>query len=264
MQGANIKIFSKNVEKIRKARKNSDLVIDIGNTRIKIAMFVNDKLVEVLSFSNQSAKEISGLIEKSGARRGILSAVTHVEPALKSLLSERMELLEVSKATKLPITIGYNSPETLGTDRIANAVAAAKFYAKSDVLIIDFGTCIKYDLVNADGIFCGGAIAPGVTMRFESMHRMTGKLPLISDWESSNVSWPGKSTRESMIAGVMLGIEGEMAQYIERAANDYDSLMIISTGGDFSFFEKAYKNIIFAHPYLTLEGLHEILKFNID
>ncbi len=252
------------MEKIRKAIKNSDLVIDIGNTRIKIAMFVNDKLVEILSFSNQSAKEITGLIEKSGARRAILSAVTEVESGLKSVLSERIELLEMNSDTKLPVAINYKTPKTLGTDRIANAVAAAKFYPQSDVLIVDFGTCIKYDLVNAAGIYCGGAIAPGVAMRFESMHKMTGKLPLISDWESSMVTWPGRSTRESMIAGVMLGIEGEITQYIERAANDYDNLMIISTGGDYSFFEKAYKNIIFAHPYLTLEGLHEILKFNID
>jgi type III pantothenate kinase len=252
------------VNKIEKATKNSDLVIDIGNTRIKLAMFVDDALVEVISFAYESIGEISNIIDKFGAKRAILSAVTQVDSELIRILSERTRLLELKHDTPVPIAIDYATPRTLGVDRIANAVAAAKFYPDTDVLVIDFGTCIKYDLIDSKSVFRGGAISPGVAMRFKCMHKMTGKLPDITSWDAEDAHWPGRSSESSMKAGVLLGVQGEMMQFIESAADEYDQLIIISTGGDFNLFEKAFKNIIFAHPYLTLEGLHEILKYNID
>jgi type III pantothenate kinase len=149
-------------------------------------------------------------------------------------------------------------------DRVANAVGAHLLYPETNVLVIDFGTCIKYDLMEKEGVFKGGAIAPGVSMRFKSMHQMTGKLPDIKHWKRQEVSWPGKSTRGCMVTGVIEGIQSEMSQYMNVATELYGNLTVISTGGDFSFFEKAFKNLIFVHPYLTLQGLHEILKFNMD
>ncbi len=244
--------------------KNSDLVIDIGNTRMKIGLFVNDQLDGVLNFSNQSVKHVEKLIESTGAQRGVMSSVTEVNKSLYALLQEELDMLELNQHTKVPIHLNYETPETLGMDRLANAVGAAKLYPKTNVLFIDFGTCIKYDLIDEGGVFQGGAIAPGLPMRFQAMHKMTGKLPKIKHWLKRDTVWPGKSTHGCMVAGVVQGIQAEMDQYINSATDIYANLTVISTGGDFSFFEKAFKNIIFAHPYLTLEGLHEILKFNMD
>jgi type III pantothenate kinase len=242
----------------------SDIVIDVGNTRMKVALYVNERLDGVLSFSNQALKHVEKLLESSGASRCIMSTVKAINPSLYKLLDSRLDMLVMDAHTKVPIAVGYDTPETLGSDRLANAVGAAKLYPGQNVLVVDFGTCIKYDLVNAEGVFCGGAIAPGIAMRFKSMSKMTGKLPHIKQWSNGDAVWPGKSTHGSMVAGVVQGIQAEMAQYINTASDVYGNLTVISTGGDFVFFEKAFKNIIFAHPYLTLEGLHEILKFNMD
>ncbi len=264
LAGRKYKDIFKTVNKNHTSTKKTDLVIDIGNSRIKMASFRDDKLLEVISFRKKSVDEISGLISKFGSRHAILSTVTAVDPKLYDLLNQSLNIIELKPDTPIPIELDYDTPGTLGVDRIANGVAAAKFYPGSDVLIIDFGTCIKYDLIEAGKFFRGGAITPGLNMRFKSMHQMTGKLPLITQWESEKNTWPGKSTRHSMASGVIQGVQGEMMQFIELAASDFDDLIIISTGGDYTPFEKAFKNIIFAHPYLTLEGLHEILKYNVN
>ncbi|MCA1750289.1 MAG: type III pantothenate kinase [Flavobacteriales bacterium] len=244
--------------------KKSDLVIDNGNTRMKIGLFIDSRLDGVLSFSNHSVKDVEKLIETSGALRGVMSSVTEVHKPLYDLLKGELDMLEISPATKIPISLDYDTPHTLGMDRVANAAGAYLLYPDTNVLVIDFGTCIKYDLIDSGGTFRGGAIAPGVSMRFKSMHEMTGKLPYIKHWTHKEVTWPGKSTQECMVTGVIEGIQSEMSQYISTASGIYGNLTVISTGGDFSFFEKAFKNLIFAHPYLTLQGLHEILKFNMD
>lgn len=245
-------------------QKDSDIVIDIGNTRMKVALYVNNSLDGVLSFSNQALKHVEKLIESSGASRCVISSVKQINPTLYSMLDSKLSMLMMTPETKVPLQVQYDTPHTLGSDRLANAVGAAKRYPAQNVLVIDFGTCIKYDMVEAEGGFCGGAIAPGLSMRFKAMSKMTGKLPHIKQWSNGDAVWPGKSTHGSMVAGVVQGIQAEMAQYITSASDLYGNLTVISTGGDFVFFEKAFKNIIFAHPYLTLEGLHEILKFNMD
>ena len=175
-----------------------------------------------------------------------------------------MKILEFNHTTRLPIEIDYSTPTSLGTDRIANAVGAYKAYPKTNVLIIDFGTCIKFDVITAKGVFKGGAISPGVQMRFKAMHQMTGMLPLIKEWSENDEHWPGKNTKGSMVSGVIEGIHAEILRYIDLGNEHYNKLTVIATGGDFSFFDKAFKNIIFANPYLTLHGLHEILLYNMD
>lgn len=244
--------------------EKSDVVIDLGNTRMKVALFCNGKLDGVLSFSKEANKKVMALIEEAGAKRAILSNVSRVKQSLLDSLKEHLRFLPFDASTKLPLELDYRTPLTLGTDRLANAVAATKFYPGRNVLIIDFGTCIKFDLVSADEVFLGGAISPGLQMRFRSMHKMTGRLPRITDWKERELIWPGKDTRSSMISGVLQGVEAEISHYMSQAAERYDHLMVVATGGDYSFFEKAFKNIIFAHPYLTLMGLHEILCYNMD
>ncbi len=244
--------------------KKSDLVIDLGNTRMKVALFVNGALDGVLWLSKENHSDLEHLIDTSGATRTIVSAVTEFDESIFAMLRARTDVVKMESNTPIPISIDYKTPQTLGTDRIANACGAAKLYPGKNVLVIDFGTCVKYDLLEASGVFCGGAIAPGLRMRFDAMHQMTGKLPHILSWEASDAIWPGKSTVSSMVTGAIQGIQAEIAQYITTANDNYEELTVITTGGDYAFFEKAFKNIIFAHPYLTLVGLHEILKYNLD
>jgi len=240
----------------------SDMVIDIGNTRMKVALFVNDNLDGVLSFSNRAHKKVADLLEKTTPQRGILSNVSKLNKPVANLFNRNMELIKFGYTTEVPIQLNYKTPKTLGTDRIANAVGAHKHYPDQNVLIIDFGTCIKYDIVTESGVFEGGAISPGVKMRFKAMSKMTGKLPRIKAWKESEEIWPGKDTRSSMASGVVQGIQSEILRYMDISREHYDNLIVIATGGDFGFFDKAFKNLIFAHPYLTLQGLHEILKYN--
>jgi type III pantothenate kinase len=244
-------------------KTKSDVVIDVGNTRMKVALFTDAKLDGVLSFSNKAEKKVLEVIDEAGAQRAIMSNVSKLRKGLLSSLSERVEFLLMDQDLAYPIKMDYDIPETLGTDRLANAVAAAKFYENKNVLIIDFGTCIKYDLVSSEGVFLGGSIAPGLQMRFKSMHKMTRRLPRIKEFENGEKIWPGKSTRNSMVAGVIQGVEAEISHYINEGNSTFENLNVIATGGDYSFFEKAFKNIIFADPYLTLRGLHEILRYNM-
>ena len=240
------------------------MVIDIGNTRMKVALFVKNELDGVLTFSNRAHKQVAELIENAQAQRGIISNVTNLPQPVSEVFQENLKILEFNHTTRLPIEIDYSTPTSLGTDRIANAVGAYKAYPKTNVLIIDFGTCIKFDVITAKGVFKGGAISPGVQMRFKAMHQMTGMLPLIKEWSENDEHWPGKNTKGSMVSGVIEGIHAEILRYIDLGNEHYNKLTVIATGGDFSFFDKAFKNIIFANPYLTLHGLHEILLYNMD
>lgn len=244
--------------------KKIDMAIDIGNTRMKVALFVKGELDGVLTFSNRAYRQVAQLIEKAGAKRGVISNVSKMTRPLADVFEENLELLQVGQDTIFPIKINYKTPETLGADRIANAVAAAKLYPNRNILVIDFGTCIKYDVVTDKGEFIGGAIAPGLQMRLKSMYMMTGLLPRIKEWESFEEIWPGKDTRSSMVSGVVQGIQAEILRYIDISNEHYKNLTVIATGGDYGFFDKVFKNIIFAHPYLTLWGLHEILLINLD
>lgn len=244
------------------SQQKSDMVIDIGNTRMKVALFVGDNLDGVLSLSNRAHKKVADLLEKTNPQRGILSNVSKLNKPVAALFKQNLELIYFKHGTEIPIGLDYQTPKTLGTDRIANAVGAHKIYPNNNVLIIDFGTCIKYDIVTKGGIFSGGAIAPGIHMRFRSMNKMTGNLPKIKDWKESEEIWPGKDTRSSMTSGVIQGIQSEILRYMDLSAEHFEDLVVIATGGDYSFFDKAFKNLIFAHPYLTLKGLHEILKYN--
>jgi type III pantothenate kinase len=230
---------------------------------MKVALFTDSKLDGVLSISNKSTKKVLEVIDESSATRAIMSNVSKLREGLLKGLDERLEFVLMTPKIKVPLKVNYKTLKTLGTDRLANAVFASKFYPGKNVLIIDFGTCIKYDLIQEDGAYLGGAIAPGLQMRFKSMSKMTKRLPLIENWRNHEKSWPGNTTRGSMVSGVMQGVEAEIMHYIEEGNNRYDNLTVVATGGDYSYFEKAFKNIIFADPYLTLRGLHEILIYNM-
>jgi type III pantothenate kinase len=237
-----------------------NIVCDLGNTLCKLAIFEESNIIVRSQFENLSETQLKEFMAQYKLDGSIISSVINQDSFINDRLSKEKKFINLSKNTKLPIVINYKTPETLGNDRIANAVAANSLFPDADVLVIDCGTCIKYDFVNERNIYQGGAISPGLKMRYKALHEYTQKLPLIEDGE--NFSLIGKSTVESITSGVMNGMISEMEGFINRYYNNYKNLTVILTGGDLTYFEKAFKKPIFAHSFLTLLGLNEILLFN--
>lgn len=180
--------------------------------------------------------------------------------------SERKKILAVpglrflTSATELPIRNLYLTPKTLGTDRLANAVAGNFLFPRKNVLVIDVGTCIKYDFVNARAEYLGGSISPGLSMRFRAMHEFTGKLPMVSEERPKVLT--GRSTSEAMQTGVFAGVEEEIRGVISRYKKKYVQLAVVITGGDSRRFVRELNLSIFAAPDLVNLGLNEITRFN--
>ena len=193
--------------------------------------------------------------------QAILSSVKPVDDEILQFLSESFDLfIELDHETELPIKNLYETPETLGKDRIAAAVGANEFFPDQNLLIIDAGTAITYDLVSEKNEFIGGNISPGLQMRFKALNQFTGKLPLVSYFdEFQNI---GRNTTEAIRAGVQNGILYEIAQTIELFNKNYKNLQIVMTGGDSIFFDKKLNYTIFVHFNITLIGLNRILEYN--
>ena len=191
----------------------------------------------------------------------ILSSVKAVEPEITGYLSGNFEFfLELDHLTRLPIENIYETPETLGKDRLAAAIGANELFQDQNLLIIDAGTAITYDLVSKKNQFVGGNISPGLEMRFKALNHFTDKLPLIS--YSDEFQTIGTNTTDAIRAGVQNGILFEMAQTMELFNRNYQNLHIIMTGGDSNFFDKKLNYSIFVHFNLTLIGLNRILEYN--
>lgn len=241
------------------------LCIDVGNTRTKVGEFEDDELLRVHTFSNEEVLKNSKMLDEMELEAVILSSVNQKVSKSLDLNNKKFFTLELSHATPLPIKTLYLTPETLGKDRIALAVGAYKTFPRTNVLVIDAGTCITYDFINREGVFLGGAISPGIQMRLKSMHFGTDSLPMIQ-WDPKSKALPelnGNSTISSMLSGVVNGVNGEMTSFIVKYSKNRPDLRVILSGGDADFFEKELKNGIFADPNLVLKGLNEILRYNL-
>lgn len=238
-----------------------DLIIDVGNTRAKAAVFENDRLIEVVVFNKQEIiYEIKKITEKYAIKGAIISAVASLSDEKTEKLHEVLELLELNHETKVPFKNKYTTPKTLGVDRIALASYANTKYAGKNTLLIDAGTCITFDFVNKKGMYLGGAISPGLKMRYQSLHNYTSKLPLLTT--NTPKSFIGDNTDNCIHAGVVNGIINEIDGTIDQYKSKYGDLTVVLTGGDTIFLAKQLKNYIFANPNSVLEGLHEILIYN--
>jgi type III pantothenate kinase len=239
-----------------------NLVIDIGNSHIKLATF-NGKgdLFEDFRKEKSAFSEIINLIEKIPAQKAIISAVGRLEPEYREIFIKSFpELIFLNKNTPLPIKVLYKTPETLGLDRIAAAAGAHLIFPGYHVLIIDMGTAITIDMLTARGEFLGGNISPGMQTRFRALHDYTAKLPLIAP----DNTYPefGTDTRTAIAAGVQQGIIYEIDRYIDACEQQYPGCKFIITGGDAGFIVSRLKRPIFAKPELVLAGLNSILEFN--
>ena len=236
------------------------LILDIGNTRTKAAVFDGDQLVDHVTVTGNGADRLEALARIHGPFQStMIASVAGTEPELDGLLFGK--LIRVRSGLKLPLKISYKTPETLGADRLANAVGAVHINPGRNCLVIDAGTCIKYDLITADGTYPGGMISPGIAMRFKALHKFTGKLPALKN-DGNIPALIGQSTDGSMRSGVINGAFLEAEGVIGKLESEYGQLDVILTGGDAGLFEGTLKNTIFAAPHLTLTGLKVILDHN--
>lgn len=236
------------------------LAIDIGNTRTKVAAFAGKELVEVEESRTMNVPTLLKLRKKYGAAYVIISSVKHLTKKMKSFIEESPTCFLLSPFMKLPFTIDYKTPETLGLDRLAAVAGAWARFPKKNSLVIDAGTCIKYDLITSNGAYLGGNISPGVRMRLEAMHLLTNKLPQVEPPE--RYERVGTDTRSALQVGACVGAMYEMEGFISNYKKTFDKLNILLTGGDSQFFVNHLKTKIFTHPHLVLEGLNEILDYN--
>lgn len=238
------------------------LAVDIGNTKIKAAVFEDNVLVTKVVFDRSEYEE---KIEKffdqyKKISASILSSVGGDNFELLSLLEKKAPLVIVNRDFNFPFQNKYSTPGTLGIDRMVLAGGAVLQYAGQNRLVMDAGTCITYDFIDKDNNYLGGAISPGLMMRYEAMHTFTAKLPLLYP-EIPN-GFIGNSTPSSMHSGAVNGLVYEIEGFISRYEEKYGSLVIILTGGDADFLAKRLKNTIFANSNFLLESLSNLYLYN--
>lgn len=234
------------------------LAIDIGNTNIKLGVFDQNTLIDFYA----QRDELEVVLEKYKIKQVILSR-TGTDEWIELLLKEKKrKVMVLSHEMKLPIALLYKTPETLGADRIAGSVAANDYLPDTPVLKIDFGTCITYDFITPQNEFEGGAISPGMNMRFKALHNYTAKLPLINSLQYTNYSLTGTDTATSILSGVVHGIKNEVQGIINQYRQRFSGMKVVVTGGDAGLFATLLESEIFARPHLVLEGLNIILQHN--
>ncbi|WP_207422001.1 type III pantothenate kinase [Desertivirga brevis] len=245
-----------------------NLVIDIGNSFAKLALFYGSSIVKTYSFRELGPQQIEEFLEGEKISHSILSTVRSEVEAIEAYLSYISTYLRFSINLKLPVKVHYKTPSTLGLDRLAAVIGASCVFKNTNCLVIDSGTCITYDFVDKDRNYYGGSISPGINMRYRAMHSFTGKLPLVEFKPAFNEK-NGFDTQSSMMSGVQNGVIYEAIGFIEAISREYTDLTIALCGGDFNFFDTQLKNSIFAQnirtvPDLVLIGLNEVIKLRND
>lgn len=235
------------------------ITADLGNSYVKIGYFRNGELEDV---KRVLWTEIVGdvtLQNEFNTCRGIFSSV--LSAGQNQIFKELFPLLiQFDGEIRLPVKLNYKTPDTLGKDRVCNAVGAWSGNRDQNSLVVDIGTCIKFDFVSKDGVYEGGSISPGMHLRYKSLNDYTANLPLLN--ETGRIDLTGKSTKESIHSGVINGITAEIHHLIALYERKYGLLTIFVTGGDAKYFDLETKNNIFANKNLTLEGLYQIYLFN--
>ncbi len=240
-----------------------NLIIEQGNTSSKVAVCEEGRITASFVYKRFDVSVIAALFEKYAFTKGILSTVIDTDEELVSYLRKRLRhFIYLDERVALPVKIGYETPETLGKDRLAAVVGATYLRPGRNILIIDAGTAITYELVEASGLYKGGNISPGMTTRFRALHQFTSRLPLVM--ETEEIPLIGTSTGMAIRAGVVNGIVYEMDGYIDTLKAKYPDLLVFLTGGHSFYFERRLKNSIFADINLVLIGLNRILEYNVE
>jgi type III pantothenate kinase len=238
-----------------------NLIIDVGNSYTKVALIEGDSIVHVHRFESLGEDEICRLIQDHSPTRAIASIVGKVNGEAIRLVKDSMPTIELNSKTPIPITNLYETPETLGYDRLAAAIGANYLYPGKNLLVIDSGTALTYDFIDCYGRYIGGAISPGIGLRFRALNNYTSKLPLLRIPEEYKLI--GVNTKECIEAGVINGVLSEVDGYIDRVKREHPGVLTLITGGDANFFVNKLKNSIFVNQNLVITGLNRILEFNV-
>ena len=237
------------------------LILDFGNTYQKCAVFNGQKLFALHKFENITIIDIQKLIDDNkNINSCILSSVIDTPSDILELLKSKFSFIELNSETIIPIINKYKTPNTLGKDRLAAAVAVSVLSNGSSALSIDMGTAIKFDIVNNKKEYLGGSISPGIFLRFKALNTFTAKLPLVG--YNNNNEMIGSNTESSILSGVINGVNAEINTFVEYYKEQYPDVKIFITGGESIYFENNLKSDIFADSNLVLKGLNEILRYN--
>ena len=239
------------------------LTIDVGNTRIKGAVFEYDNTLEYCVFSkDEIQKKIEIILKKyKKITHLVVASVGSIERQLFLDFEKMVEVWFVSHEDSFPFINNYATPKTLGIDRMVLAAGATLQFKGQNRLIIDAGTCITYDFVDQNDVYLGGAISPGLRLRYETLHHYTEKLPLLNVTDPNH--FIGKSTAESIHSGIVNGLVHEINGFVDQYSAQYSNFIIILTGGDTEFLAKRLKNTIFANSNFLLESLNQIFQYKI-
>jgi type III pantothenate kinase len=239
------------------------LTIDVGNTRIKGAVFEDNVLLESFVFvKTEHEKNIQNILKKyEKITHLVVASVGYLEKDSFLHYNNSLIVHFISHNDPFPFINHYATPQTLGIDRMVLAAGATIQFPKQNRLVIDVGTCVTYDFIDEKDVYLGGAIAPGLRLRYESLHNYTAKLPLLES--KSPDSFIGKSTAESIHSGVVNGFVYEIDGFIDEYKAHYSNFIIILTGGDTDFLAKRLKNTIFANSNFLLESLNQTFQYKI-
>jgi len=241
-----------------------NLVIDIGNSLTKIAIFDKNNLIKHFVLPELNIDRLNKIkSDFPDIKNCIISTVvTSAQKIIKFLKSKFLITIVLNFETPIPIENKYVTKEALGNDRIATVVGANFKFPETNLLVIDAGTAITLDFINKTCEYIGGNISPGLSMRYRALHNYTSKLPLLSFEENNGLI--GNTTRSAIINGVQYGIIYEIDGYISEFKKEYNDLKVIITGGDAHLFDNKLKNTIFVVANLTLIGLNRILEYNTN
>lgn len=240
-----------------------NIVIDQGNASAKVALFDKEDLVMSFIFKPLRRADVENILHQFSPERGILSSVAEIDPIIIPLLTDSLKtFIVLDEKLPLPVKVLYATPATLGRDRIAAVVGAQAMQPGKPLLVIDAGTAITYDFLDAKGQYPGGNISPGMTVRFKALNSYTSHLPLLD--ERGEVLELGNSTETAIRSGIVWGIVHEMDGYITEYKLKYPDLFVFLTGGHSFYFETKLKNSTFADVNLVLKGLNRILNYNVE
>ena len=247
-----------------------NLCIDQGNSRTKVALMTDDgKIINDFIYKSFSFPEVERLFDLYDITDSIISSVVDIEAAVVNTLNRRSQhFVLFDHNTPVPITNRYDTPQTLGQDRLAAAVGAKVLCPNENLLIIDAGSAITYDFVTEQGEYIGGNIAPGLKMRFTMLQRMTKKLPLVDVEENELIPLFGKNTRDAIAAGVIRGVAYEVKGYMRTLREKLPHFQTYLTGGHAQYIlnnvrtSRNENRQMHYEKHLVLIGLNEILRFN--
>ncbi len=240
----------------------TNIVIDIGNTRTKVGVFKHNQIIynEVIKDDFLIEKVIK-IIAKYNCKNAIIASVGKEKKKLIEVLFKKIKVLKMSHSLKIPFQNLYETPKTLGVDRIALVAGTLEEFSNKNILVIDAGTCITYDFINAENEYLGGGISPGIEMRYKALNHFTEKLPLLTQTDEKILI--GNTTSTSIHSGVINGVIAEIDGIIDQYRAKFKDLTIVLTGGSGNFLAKRIKNTIFAKSFLLLKGLNRILIHNL-